>query len=167
MHLVEPYFAFYDSDFALFTVIRRQAWPLAPGQNLSRMVRKLSQTEAEPQQPHVGQARVRSGVPCTGAKILGRGFSRPTPTPAKAAENQRTLDAQIARAVAAVAKLRARGVPVLFLREPSTGEYLAYEQRSFPRASTWDVLLAGPARQASTIRTTRNCRVTTCLSGRT
>jgi hypothetical protein len=44
--------------------------------------------------------------------------------------------------VAAVAKLRARGVPVLFLREPSAGEYLAYEQRDFPRATTWDVLLA-------------------------
>ena len=30
-HLLEPYFAFYDPDFALATVVRRQAWPLRPG----------------------------------------------------------------------------------------------------------------------------------------
>ncbi len=71
-----------------------------------------------------------------------RDFHDPPPTPAKAAENEQTLDKQIARAVAAVAKLRARGVPVLFLREPSVDNYLAYEQRVFPREATWDVLLA-------------------------
>ena len=31
MHLVEPYFAFDDSDFALATVLARQAWPERPG----------------------------------------------------------------------------------------------------------------------------------------
>jgi hypothetical protein len=44
--------------------------------------------------------------------------------------------------VQAVTKLRARGVRVLFVRMPSTGEYLAYENKMFPRARTWDVLLA-------------------------
>jgi hypothetical protein len=40
-----------------------------------------------------------------------------------------------------VAKLRARGVRVLFVRPPSTGPYLAFETKVFPRAKTWDVLL--------------------------
>ena len=41
-----------------------------------------------------------------------------------------------------VDKLRGRGIDVLFVRAPSAGEYLAYENRDFPRAATWDVLLA-------------------------
>jgi len=50
-------------------------------------------------------------------------------------------DQQIERTVKAVAKLRARGVRVLFVRAPSTGPYLEYDNRLFPRASSWDVLL--------------------------
>jgi len=42
----------------------------------------------------------------------------------------------------AVAKLRARGVKVLFVRMPSNGEFLAYENRLYPRARTWEALLA-------------------------
>jgi len=40
------------------------------------------------------------------------------------------------------AEIEARGVKVLFVRMPSAGEYLAYENRQFPRAQTWNVLLA-------------------------
>ncbi|HLQ12588.1 MAG TPA: hypothetical protein VK130_04990 [Steroidobacteraceae bacterium] len=142
MHLVEPYFAFYDPDFALFPVIKRQAWPLRAGRQASTDVRKLSQTEADRNNRMWSKLEFDPQYRALARKIWEEDFHPPPPTPAEAADNQRTLDTQIARAVAAVAKLRARGVPVLFLREPSTGEYLAYEQRSFPRASTWDVLLA-------------------------
>ena len=31
---------------------------------------------------------------------------------------------------------------VIFIRPPSEGRYLEYENRLFPRAETWDVLLA-------------------------
>jgi hypothetical protein len=37
---------------------------------------------------------------------------------------------------------QARGVQVLFVRMPSGGEYLAYENREFPRSRTWSALLA-------------------------
>jgi hypothetical protein len=57
-------------------------------------------------------------------------------------ESDKTRDEQIERAVKAVAKLRARGVKVLFVRAPSTGPYLEYDNRLFPRATSWDVLLA-------------------------
>lgn len=42
----------------------------------------------------------------------------------------------------AVNKIRARGGEVVFVRPPSTGPYLAAEQRGFPRSKTWDPLLA-------------------------
>lgn len=41
-----------------------------------------------------------------------------------------------------MAKLRARGVEVLFVRPPSGGPFLAFEDKVFPRAQTWDVLIA-------------------------
>ncbi len=59
-------------------------------------------------------------------------------TPEKA---QPIIDAQIARASAAVAKLRARGVPVVFVRAPSSEPLYPAEERGLPRALTWDVLL--------------------------
>ena len=142
MRLVEPYLAFYDSDFALFTVIKRQAWPLRPGRQASTRVRKLGNTEANRNNRLWSKLETDPQYRALARSIWAEEFHDPPPTPAEAAENQRTLATQIARAVAAVSKLRARGVPVLFLREPSTGEYLDYERRVFPRASTWDALLA-------------------------
>ncbi|MBV9317067.1 MAG: hypothetical protein JOZ34_06345, partial [Gammaproteobacteria bacterium] len=61
----------------------------------------------------------------------------PSPEEARKIENE-----QIERMTKAVATLRARGVQVLFVRMPSDGEFLAYENRSYPRARTWDKLLA-------------------------
>lgn len=40
-----------------------------------------------------------------------------------------------------VAKIRARGGDVVFIRPPSSGEYLAREDRATPRAATWERLL--------------------------
>ena len=42
----------------------------------------------------------------------------------------------------AVAKLRTRAVKVLFVRMPSGGPFLAYEDRLYPRARSWTALLA-------------------------
>jgi hypothetical protein len=54
----------------------------------------------------------------------------------------RSEQQQIERAAKAVARLRARGVKVLFVRMPSAGEYLAFENREFPRTRSWSALLA-------------------------
>ena len=63
-------------------------------------------------------------------------------TTAKQAEHDKAIDGEIDRAVKVVDKLRKRGVEVIFVRAPSADDFLAFEDREFPRAKTWDVLLA-------------------------
>ena len=141
MHLIEPYFAFDDPDFALKTVLARQPWPVRPGKLWFTEVRKLADTEAD-RNTHLWSKVGDDPVYREMARNIWReGFvpSDDDPTPEEAAKAEHE---QIERAAKAVAKLRARGVRVLFVRMPSTGEYLAFENREFPRARTWDVLLA-------------------------
>jgi hypothetical protein len=142
MHFVEPYLAFYDDDFALFSVLKRQPWPLRSGREPRITVRKLGNTDADRNNRMWDKVENDAAYRALLRSIWAQDFNDPPPTPEEAAEARRTLEQQIARAVAAVAKLKARNVPVLFLRGPSDGEYLKFEDREFPRASTWDVLLA-------------------------
>ncbi len=141
-HLVEPYFAFYDSDFALPTVVRRQDWPLRPGMHKSSRVRKLMVQEADRNTHMWSKVETDNAYRDLCRSIWAEEFHSPPPpnmdTPAKL---QKLIDEQIARAVKAVATLKARGVRIVFVRMPSAGEYYAFEQKVFPRAKTWDVLL--------------------------
>lgn len=142
MHLIERYFAFYDPDFALFTILRRQAWPARKDLAGRTQVRKLSIAEADRNAYMWNKLETDPAYRALARSIWTADFDPPPATPKEAAENQRTLDAQITRAAAAVATLRARGVPVLFVREPSIDDYYAYENRMLPRQKAWDVLLA-------------------------
>ncbi len=55
MHVLEPYLAFYDEDFALPTVIKRQNWPERPGVKTGACrVRKLRVSEAKTAIPGCG-----------------------------------------------------------------------------------------------------------------
>jgi hypothetical protein len=141
MHLIEPWFAFYDPDFALFTVLRRQPWPERKGLG-RKSVRQLEVMDAD-RNTHMWRKVITDPAYRQMARdIWAQDFDGPPETEAELAEDQRTLEAQIARTAAAVAKLRARGVPVVFVRDPSAGDYLAFEDKYFPRAQSWDVLLA-------------------------
>jgi hypothetical protein len=141
MHLIEPYFAFDDPDYALNTVLARQPWPARPGKRWFTEVRKLSESESD-RNTHLW-SKVGDDLEYRelARKIWREGFepSEDDPTPEEAAKAEHE---QIERAAKAVAKLRARGVKVLFVRMPSVGEYLAYENREFPRARSWSALLA-------------------------
>lgn len=141
MHLLEPWFAFYDPDFALFTVLRRQSWPEREGLD-GHEVRKLSITEADRNNYMWSKLETDSGYRALVRGIWAEFFDAAAPTAQEAAAAQRDLDEQIRRTTVAVAKLRARSIPIIFVRDPSAGEYLAFEDRVFPRKSTWDVLLA-------------------------
>jgi hypothetical protein len=141
MHLVEPYFAFDDRDYALQTVLARQPWPARPGKRWFTQVRKLAESESD-RNTHLWSKVADDPEYRELARSIWREGFEPSdddPTPAEAAKAERE---QIERAAKAVAKLRARGVKVLFVRMPSTGEYLAYENREFPRSRSWSGLLA-------------------------
>jgi hypothetical protein len=140
MHLIEPYFAFDDPDFALETVLARQPWPPRPGKPWPTQVRKLSDHEAD-RNTHLWSKVSDDPQYRELARRIWRQRFQPAADPPPE-ELRRTIQEQIDRTAKAVARLRARGVKVLLLRSPSDGEYLAYETRLFPRASTWDALLA-------------------------
>ncbi|MGH7749296.1 MAG: hypothetical protein ACREQ5_31695, partial [Candidatus Dormibacteria bacterium] len=139
MHLIEPYLAFDDPDFALGTVLARQPWPPRPGSRWPMAVRKLAVTEAD-RNTHVwSKVENDPDYRALMRKVWLHDLALPGPPPPK----QREIAAQlIERAVKAVHTLQARGVKVLFVRPSSTGPYLEYDNRNFPRKTTWDVLLA-------------------------
>jgi hypothetical protein len=140
MHLVEPYLAFDDPDYALETVLARQPWPKRPGKHWFTEVRKLANSEAD-RNSHLWSKVANDPQYRDLARSIWREGFAPSEDPPPD-ELKKTIGEQIARAARVVAKLRARGVQVLFVRMPSAGEYLAYENRLFPRAKTWDALLA-------------------------
>jgi hypothetical protein len=141
MHLIEPYFAFDDPDYALQTVLARQPWPQRPGLPAHLRVRKLAETEPDRNTHLWSKLETDAGYRALARRIWQQDFvpSEDDPSPEEARKIEKK---QIERAVKVVAQLRARGVKVLFLRSPSDGEFLAYETREFPRARTWDALLA-------------------------
>ena len=139
MHLVEPFFAFFADDFALMTVLQRQPWPARAGVSNLPAVRKLSVSDADRNTRMWRKVENDPEYQALVRDIWRQLTARPPRGGPEAAKKLR--DEQIERAVAAVAKLRARGVAVLFIRPPSSGVWLEVEQRAFPRAETWDVLL--------------------------
>lgn len=142
-HLLEPFFAFDDPDFALATVVERQAWPARAGLRSHIDVRKLSVSDADRNTHMWSKVEKDPEYRALARKIWTQMFAPPPPgAPAPSpGEAQRTAGEQISRAAAAVAKLRARGVQVIFLRLPSAGPFLEFENKVTPRAQTWDVLL--------------------------
>jgi hypothetical protein len=141
MHFIEPYFAFDDPDYALQTVLARQPWPARPGRHWQTDVRKLAETEAD-RNSHLWSKLADDPAYRELARRIWRQDFQPSeddPPPREAARIERE---QIDRMARAVAKLRSRGVKVLFVRMPSDGEFLAYENRMYPRARTWEKLLA-------------------------
>ena len=139
MHFIEPYFAFDDPDYALQTVLARQPWPVRVHQRLP--VRKLAMTESDRNTYLWSKLETDPEYRTIVRKIWLNHMQRwdDEPPPAAALKNEKE---QIERTAQAVAKLRARGVKVLFVRMPSDGAYLEFENRKYPRARTWDALLA-------------------------
>ena len=141
MHTVEPLLAFYDPDFALATVIKRQPWPERPGRPAHSDVRKLAETESD-RATHIWSKVENDPAYREIARNIWRAEFVPgedDPPPEKV---EQMITEQIDRAANAVATLRGRGVSVLFVRPPSNGPFLAYENTLWPRAKTWDALLA-------------------------
>jgi hypothetical protein len=141
-HFVEPFFAFYHPDFALGTVLERQPWPLRPGTERPVHVRRLAVSEAD-RNTHMWRKVENDPAYRDLARSIWLHFLNGPPppwldTPEKA---EAVAAAEIGRAAAAIAKLRQRGVKVVFLRLPSDGPYLEWEESHYPRARFWEGLL--------------------------
>jgi hypothetical protein len=141
MRFIEPYFAFYDPDYALETVLARQSWPLRPGKRFFMDVRKLAVFEAD-RNAHLWEKVENDPEYRAITREVWRLGLTPYPDDPSPQEVLKKANKQIERAAKAVAKLRARGVQVLFVRPPSDGPFLETENRLYPRAQTWDALLA-------------------------
>jgi hypothetical protein len=141
MHFIEPFFAFDDPDYALQTVLARQPWPERPGRQWPIRVRRLAETEADRNTHLWSKVATDPQYRELTRRIWSQDF-QPSDDDPPPEEARRIEKEQISRMASAVAKLRARGAKVLFVRMPSDGPYLAYENREYPRARSWDALLA-------------------------
>ena len=137
MRLIEPYLAFDDPDYALQTVLARQPWPSRMPERLA--VRKLAQSEAD-RNTHLW-SKVETDPYRALARSVWLNHLQPSDSDRPEQEARKIEKEQIDRTAKAVAKLQARGVKVLFVRLPSTGPYLEFENRKYPRARTWEALL--------------------------
>jgi len=146
MRLIEPHLAFEDPDFSLATVLERQAWPERPGKHVYLEPRKLGYHEADRNSYVWDKVSDDPEYRALWRRIWHESFqpSPDNPTPEQA---QKIVQQQIERASRLVAQLRARGVKVLFVRMPSDGEFLDFENRNFPRSRTWDALLTASGAQ--------------------
>ncbi len=134
---VEDLFAFIDWDTRLQAIIERQPLPLREGMLLDRAVRKVSVTQDDRQgwlEPRVLRDSVYRqlvrDIWLDGMDDPGR---RPPPGPD-------SVSATLAELRRDIAKIRARGGDVAFVRHPSGGRVLEYEERDVPRARFWDRL---------------------------
>jgi hypothetical protein len=141
--LLEPRFAFLDPDYSIFTVLERQPWPHRTGVPRYIDVRKLAVHEADRNSRLWSKVENDPEYRAMAKRIWTQILDAPPPPPMDTPEEMRAVvEEQIERAAVAVRKLRARGVEVVFVRPPSDGRYLEFENRTMPRAATWDVLLA-------------------------
>ena len=140
--LVEPYLAFYNFDFAMPAILRRQPLPLRDGMKLDLEVRKLSNMERDRNSRMWDKLEYDEDYRELARKIWALNWAPfaelPPPVQERLLESRKK---QIDRAVAATKKLQARGVDVIFAQMPYEGHYATSEPDIAPRELTWDVLL--------------------------
>jgi hypothetical protein len=140
LHFIETYFAFDDPDFALAAVLARLPWPERPGKRWRTDVRKLAVTRADRNTHIWDKVENDADYREITRNIWRENFVIDEDAPPLAVQHKRWQE-QIDRATRAAAILRDRGVKMLFVRAPSSGPYLEFENRTYPRDQTWDRLL--------------------------
>jgi len=140
---VEPHLAFYHEDYALFTCLRRLPWPERAGVPNYRDVRRL-ETMAADRNTRLWRKLEEDIAYRDYARSVWMQLGPPPGIPE--AELRRMMIAGVEKAIAAsraaVEKLEKRGVEVIFVRMPSSGDFYAAENRRMPRAQSWDRLIA-------------------------
>lgn len=142
MHVVEASVAFYEPDFALFAILKRQSWwparrdmaPVLPD------VRKLSTPTPERQTPMWDRVEDDPEYQkiARDTWLVYLNAPRPEVPPDVMATHIASVMAEVRENVATI---RARGGEVVFVRAPSAGPFLEVERMAFPKAQVWDGLL--------------------------
>ena len=134
---MERVFAFIDWDTQLGAILERRPLPLREGMYLDRAVRKLSVTKADRQTWLEPRILVDSAYRQLAREIWLDGDDDPRRPPPPGPDSVRVALAEISRDIA---RIRARGGDVAFVRFPSAGLVRDRERREFPRERYWDRL---------------------------
>jgi len=141
--LIEPWLAFYDFDFALPAVLRRQPLHNRDGVPFRIAVRKLSNMGRDRNSRLWDKLVDDPDYQQLARRIWAQDWRPLAEEPEP--KRKHILEArgkQIERAVAAARQLQARGVAVIFAQMPYAGHYAISEPDIAPRALTWDPLIA-------------------------
>jgi hypothetical protein len=140
--LAEPYLAFYHSDYSLFTVIKRQPFPVRAGVLFDADVRRLATYERDRNARMYAKVEIDKAYAETAKQIWAQNF---VPIDERSEEELKSglenRNKQIERAIAVTAKLQDRSIEVIFVRNPAEGHYAISEPMYNPRSDTWDVLI--------------------------
>jgi hypothetical protein len=131
------HFAFLDDQYALPRFVDQLDIPNRRGV-IGPYLRPWKLSEAYDDRQHFLWRQIETNERLRGhaIEVWLRGPARNRPPPDEAVITRICADVR-----ESVARIRARGGDVAFIRLPSTGEYYAREQRNVPRARTWDRLL--------------------------
>jgi hypothetical protein len=140
---LERTFAFYSFDFALFTVLDRQPWwPSRPGlpdppPEVRRFEDMSRDREADLWTRVDDDPEFRAIVTDGWQGILD---NLPPPPPEDVA--RQAFEAKLESIARDVAKIRARGGEVAFIRPPSSDVFREFERRATPRERVWEPIVA-------------------------
>lgn len=136
---LETTFAYYNLDTKLFTVLGRQAWwperPNLPFQQPE--VRKLEEMRRDRQADLWDRVETD---PEFHAIVTGtwRAILEHLPPPPPEDVARATFQALLDQVAGDVAKIRARGGEVVFIRPPSSDFFREFERKAVPRERVWE-----------------------------
>lgn len=140
--LIEPFLAFYNFDYALPVILRRQPLRNRESVRFNLEVRKLSNMERD-RNTRMWDRLIWDENYRDLATRIWEQFMLPVSElpPEVRAEIVESRNEQIDRAAAAYERLSARGATVIFVQMPFEGRYVESEREFAPRESAWDVLI--------------------------
>ena len=140
---LETSFAFYNWDYALFTVLERQPWwpdreglPYTPPE-VRRIENMRRDRQADMWNRVEDDPTYNAIVTSTWQDIVENLPPPPTPEEAKKA-----FEALLEGVARDVGKIRARGGEVVFIRPPSSDWFRDVERQMTPRDRVWEPILA-------------------------
>lgn len=140
--LVEPYLAFYQSDFALPTILQRQPLSNREGVEFEFDVRKIFNLERDRNTRLWAKLEYDEDYRTLAQNIWAQNWTPFADLPQEVQEKLlESRQKQLDRAIEATKKLQAKGVEVIFVQMPYEGHYTTAEPDIAPRDLTWGLLL--------------------------